>query len=317
VLSKRGNVSNMIFCYLILHYKNIDNTITCIESIINTASNQSFIVVVDNGSKDESGEKLKERYKKFPRVVLLTQHINTGFSKGNNFGYFYIKTNLKVDFIVCSNNDVVFTQSDFESKIEAIFQKEKFYVLGPDIFIPKNNEHQNPIFLKGITKEDLKIELEMYMYYQKHPRIFMQRLMLHELKGRLISCSKFFLHVNSRLRKKEEIDYRIQCENVGLQGACLIFSDLFISKESKLFVPEPFLYCEEEFLFYRCKQKVYKTLYSPELTVNHVEGASFLFARKKKLENLRFQLKYHVESRKLLLDYLEEKNDDFSCNDNI
>ena len=50
-------------CYVILHYKNIDDTIKCVESLKNTADYSSRYIIVDNGSGDGSGEKLRQLYR--------------------------------------------------------------------------------------------------------------------------------------------------------------------------------------------------------------------------------------------------------------
>ena len=51
-----------MICYVILHYKNIDDTIKCVESLKNTADYSSRYIIVDNGSGDGSGEKLRQLY---------------------------------------------------------------------------------------------------------------------------------------------------------------------------------------------------------------------------------------------------------------
>ena len=49
--------------YVILHYKNIKDTIKCIKSLKETASKDSKFVIVDNGSGDGSGKELLNLYK--------------------------------------------------------------------------------------------------------------------------------------------------------------------------------------------------------------------------------------------------------------
>ena len=114
------------------------------------------------------------------------------------------------------------------------------------------------------------------------------------------------------------MDYRKEYVNVGLQGACLIFSKDFIEKEEKAFEPEPFLYEEEIFLFIRCIEKGYRILYSPKIGIYHEEAASFNNALKNNNEKLKFMLKHHVTAREMLLKYLNEigeegQNDKNKC----
>lgn len=61
----------MKFSFVILHYlqKSVEDTIECIESILNNIDYNDYnIVVVDNGSKDRSGEIL---IKNIPIMTVL------------------------------------------------------------------------------------------------------------------------------------------------------------------------------------------------------------------------------------------------------
>lgn len=293
-----------MICYVILHYKNLTDTINCLESLKNTAPQNSEFIVVDNGSDDGSGEKLKERYRDNSHCHFLVLPENVGFSKGNNEGYQYAKNEFKPDFIVVTNNDVVFYQKDFEDKLEYIYQETHFDVLGPDIYVPRHGDHQSPMFKTAISVPQLKKEIDEYNYYRNNPLKFNRRLKLHAFKNMLCSKLKVVNYLYSKLRGKDILDYRKRYIDVGLQGACLIFSKRFINKEDKAFDPEPFLYEEEVFLFYRCQKKGYKMVYDPSIAIRHEEAASFKNANKDNIERLKFMLKHHVISREMLLDYL-------------
>ena len=297
----------MSISYVILHYKNLNDTIKCIESLLRTTNNYSNLIVVDNGSGDGSGEKLKKKYQDMPQIKVLLLENNVGFSKGNNAGYIYVKKNYDSDFIVVTNNDVVFYQKNFEETIKKIYAQSQFYVLGPDVYIPRHKDHQNPLFKTPINKQQLINEIKEYKYYRKNPLKFEKRLKLHALKNRLGSKYKVINFLYSTLRGKDVLDYKKRYENVGLQGSCLIFSKKFIMKEDKAFEPEPFLYEEETFLFYRCQKKSYKMVYDPSIAIRHEEAASFTNANKDNIQRLKFMLNHHVKAREELLKYLEKE----------
>ena len=105
------------------------------------------------------------------------------------------------------------------------------------------------------------------------------------------------------------MDYRKRYSDVGLQGACLIFSNQFMQQEEKAFNPEPFLYEEEVFLFYRCQKKGYKMVYDPSIAIRHEEAASFENLKIDKIGKLSFMLEHHVKAREELLHYLIEEFD--------
>lgn len=297
----------MSISYVILHYKNLNDTIKCIESLLRTTNNDSNLIVVDNGSGDGSGEKLKKKYQDMPKIKVLLLENNVGFSKGNNAGYTYVKKNYDSDFIVVTNNDVVFYQKNFEETIKKIYAQSQFYVLGPDVYIPRHKDHQNPLFKTPINKQQLINEIKEYKYYRKNPLKFEKRLKIHALKNRLCSKFKVINFLYSTLRGKDVLDYKKRYENVGLQGSCLIFSKKFIMKEDKAFEPEPFLYEEETFLFYRCQKKSYKMVYDPSIAIRHEEAASFTNANKDNIQRLKFMLNHHVKAREELLKYLEKE----------
>ena len=297
----------MSISYVILHYKNLNDTIKCIESLLRTTNNDSNLIVVDNGSGDGSGEKLKKKYQDMPQIKVLLLENNVGFSKGNNAGYIYVKKNYDSDFIVVTNNDVVFYQKNFEETIKKIYAQSQFYVLGPDVYIPRHKDHQHPSFKTPINKQQLINEIKEYKYYRKNPLKFEKRLKIHALKNRLCSKYKVINFLYSTLRGKDVLDYKKRYENVGLQGSCLIFSKKFIMKEDKAFEPEPFLYEEETFLFYRCQKKSYKMVYDPSIAIRHEEAASFTNANKDNIQRLKFMLNHHVKAREELLKYLEKE----------
>lgn len=297
----------MSISYVILHYKNLNDTIKCIESLLRTTNNDSNLIVVDNGSGDGSGEKLKKKYQDMPQIKVLLLENNVGFSKGNNAGYTYVKKNYDSDFIIVTNNDVVFYQKNFEETIKKIYAQSQFYVLGPDVYIPRHKDHQNPLFKTPINKQQLINEIKEYKYYRKNPLKFEKRLKIHALKNRLCSKYKVINFLYSTLRGKDVLNYKKRYENVGLQGSCLIFSKKFIMKEDKAFEPEPFLYEEETFLFYRCQKKSYKMVYDPSIAIRHEEAASFTNANKDNIQRLKFMLNHHVKAREELLKYLEKE----------
>ncbi len=295
----------MNICYVILHYKNIKETIKCIASLKQTASSDSRFVIVDNGSDDGSGEQLHQLYSDDLQCCVLLLPQNAGFSRGNNEGYQYVKQKFNPDYIVITNNDVLFFQKDFEKKLVQIYEETHFDVLGPDIYVPRHGDHQSPLFKNAITISQLKNELKEYLNYQEDPVKFAKRLKIHALKNMFCSKSRLINLLYSKMRGRDILDYRKRYFDVGLQGACLIVSKNFICNETKVFDPEPFLYEEEVFLFYRCQKKGYKMVYDPSIAIRHEEAASFSNLKKNKIEKLKFMLKHHVNARRMLLEYLE------------
>ena len=95
-----------MFCYIILHYKVYDETVSCVKSIQESNCNQKKIIIIDNFSNNGTGEQLQEFYKDDEEIDVLINDENLGFAKGNNVAYQYSKLKYNPDFIVIMNKDV-------------------------------------------------------------------------------------------------------------------------------------------------------------------------------------------------------------------
>src|SRR4051794_14015753 len=100
--------------FIILHYVSIEETIQCINSILKLKTNEPYkIIIVDNASPNNSGIILKEKYDKSENIEVLLLDSNIGFSKANNYAAQYCLDKYDVQFLVVTNNDVIFIQNDF------------------------------------------------------------------------------------------------------------------------------------------------------------------------------------------------------------
>ena len=110
----------MIIAYLILHYMAGKDTIECVNSILKStkeSEHETTIVIVDNGSTNDSFDKLCVEFESNKRIKLIHSDLNLGFAKGNNLRFNYAKYELKADFIVQLNNDTVLSQINFNEVI--------------------------------------------------------------------------------------------------------------------------------------------------------------------------------------------------------
>ncbi|MEM2247842.1 MAG: glycosyltransferase, partial [Thermoproteota archaeon] len=74
---------------VILNYNGRRFLETCLKSLLNSTYKNFEIVVVDNGSKDDSVEYLKKNFSNNERVKIVQLGKNYGFAEGNNIGYKY------------------------------------------------------------------------------------------------------------------------------------------------------------------------------------------------------------------------------------
>ena len=85
--------------FVILHYRAIDTTRSCVKSIRALAGDK-HIVIVDNASPDGTGKQLAEEFAASPDVTVLLHGKNDGFARGNNVGVRWVCAHLDADFTV-------------------------------------------------------------------------------------------------------------------------------------------------------------------------------------------------------------------------
>ena len=88
--------------FVILHYMALEDTVNCVESILNNVP-LSNIVIVDNASTNKSGMKLAEMYKDNQLISVLLLEENLGFAKGNNKGIEFFKSTDRTGQAACFN----------------------------------------------------------------------------------------------------------------------------------------------------------------------------------------------------------------------
>ena len=289
------------FTFVVLHYKTLQDTIECVDSILYSVKYENYyIVIVDNGSNDNSGVILKKRYENNSNVVVLINEINLGFAKGNNIGFNYAKYLLKSDFIALLNNDTYIKQPEFISLIIAKYDKFKFDVIGPDVISPIDNSHQNPRRLTLKNKNRLK-KLILHHQLLLVLNYFLIDFLMEKIK-------KFFLPKAFLSNDNPQYLNHFQEQvNVKLSGCCLIFSPNFISSYDGLF-EKTFLYSEEEILYYICKRDDKKTFYFPDAKIFHKEDSTVNYLYKSSLIKRRFYYKNFIKSGKVFVELINDDN---------
>ena len=135
---QKGHIPRI--CFVILHYNAVNETIKCIESVLRQIEMCKRavieIIVVDNGSLNESGRMLSEKYSHVDAVHILLETKNHGFARGNNIGFQYALEAVRADFIILSNNDIEIKQDNFFDEMLCVYEKSNFAVCGPDIYSP-------------------------------------------------------------------------------------------------------------------------------------------------------------------------------------
>lgn len=286
--------------FVILHYKDIKVTDTCVQSILAMEQQERIrIVIVDNDiQKSEKDRKeLSLKYQENSQIKILQIKENGGFSYANNQGYQYAKEHFGNGYIIVLNNDIEFTQKNFVSILEESYHSHPCHIIGPDVIRQGTGEHQNPMDTRLRTKEEACYTIKMNrlalrFYPLLYPAVY---CMLQKAE-------------KSKLKNKEKqaaLSHQLQTDVIPF-GACLIFTPLFAEKEEKAFDPETQFFYEEYILALRCRRKNYKIVYDPSMTVYHESGAATKQSYSTEKKRIRFMLEKTAAACEVYLEMLGE-----------
>ncbi len=245
---------------VVLNWNNYEDTVKCVESVLGMEYECSCIIVVDNGSYDDSREKIvrwfennglsfdifsykdgnfskiREHTVSSQRVSLIVLEKNLGYAGGNNVGMSYALGNNDCDFVWILNNDTIVEPMALSSLVECALGDEAIAMVGSKL-----------------------------VYYD----------------GRAVQCagggkvnpitgnSTFFLHNaemhDKRLDIKHEIDY--------VSGASLLVKVEAI-RDVGMLDERYFLYWEDADWGTRARRKGYRCVYCPGSIVYHKEGGT-------------------------------------------
>jgi GT2 family glycosyltransferase len=281
--------------FIILHYKNISDTVECIESINKLYDKNVSIIVVDNNTLTKEDEDTLNKYD----IDLIKNDSNLGYAKANNIGASFAIKKYHPSFIAVINNDTVIKDKNFTNIIREDYKKYKFDILGPRIDT-NNGESVNP-FPVFKTLEEVE---EQIKYREKLVKIY-SNPMLNASLCIYMGLKRVFVKPR-HLVNGEHFE-----EDVALHGCAIIFSKKYYERYKNIFYNETFLYHEEEFIYQRVLRDKLKSIYDPELSIFHKEGASLNMSfgtneRKK----LIFRNKEIIKSLKLLKNVIEEGKDE-------
>ena len=119
-----NQTASPLLSIIILNYNAGELLLKCIESVFNSSYENYEVIVVDNGSEDESHKKCKQ---KFSEIILIENQKNLGFCEGNNVGI----RNAKGDFLIILNPDTEVKSNAFEELYKA------FCRYGDGLYQPK------------------------------------------------------------------------------------------------------------------------------------------------------------------------------------
>src|ERR1044071_5774571 len=127
---------------VLVNFNGYSDTKRCLESLETMTYPNTEIIVVDNGSADGSGERLRNE---FPSVTHIRSEENTGFTGGNNIGIEHSMQN-GCDHVLLLNNKTIITPGFLEPLVERLESDPKIAaVSGKIYYTPEKRKGQSDI----------------------------------------------------------------------------------------------------------------------------------------------------------------------------
>lgn len=237
---------------VILNYLNWKDTIECVESLKTQTSDSYEIVVVDNGSNNESYLKLVEKYKGESNINIINTGKNLGYARGNNVGINYLIEKFEIYNILVVNNDTIFSDNSMIEYLSVINFDKNIGAIGPKI-IGNDNKNQNPVKIKNNRIQILK-------------SILLTTIQLAGLEKLIRKNQKQYQTMNS-----EELEHK--SKNFILHGSAIFLTQNYL-KLAHGFYPETFLYFEENILDLIMKKFNLTMIYDDQIHIYHKEDQS-------------------------------------------
>jgi len=118
---------------IVLNWNDYPTTKNCLISLEKVKYKNFEVVIVDNGSEDDSVQQIR---KNFPKINLIEAGENLGYAGGNNLGINYALRK-KADYIVILNNDIVVTANFIKEMVKVAEKNKNIGVVSPKMYYPE------------------------------------------------------------------------------------------------------------------------------------------------------------------------------------
>jgi GT2 family glycosyltransferase len=231
---------------IILNWNNWQDTVQCLESLSQIDYPNYQIVVVDNGSTDDSVLQLKQR---FNAISLLESEKNLGFSGGVNFGIEQMKTS---DLILLLNNDTLVEKDFLTGLVRKITSNDTIGLVGGKIYYYEAAECD--AFIRQLAD------------VQSIKGLHSNRNKIWSAGGGISKLTKRTFHFGENKNDRGQYDQEREVD--FLSGCCLLVKRDVIEKIG-LLDPDYFMYYEDVDFCLRAKEQGYKILYVPGSIIWH------------------------------------------------
>ncbi|MFZ5516349.1 MAG: glycosyltransferase family 2 protein [Candidatus Zhuqueibacterota bacterium] len=220
---------------IILNWNNWQDTVECLESISLNDYLNYRIIVVDNGSADDSVAQIGQRFKS---IQLLETGKNLGFSGGVNFG---IERAKATDLILLLNNDTLVDRSFLTELVRKIASDPAIGLVGGKIY-----HYDSEQCHAGFSRSN-------------QCKIWSAGGGIHQFTKRTFQYGEGKID-RGQWDREREVDF--------LSGCCLLVRRDVIEKIG-LLDPDYFMYYEDVDFCVRAKKAGFKICFTPKSVIWH------------------------------------------------
>lgn len=227
-------------------------TVNCLQSVVKTQSKgiDLNVVVLDNGSADDSVEKIKKSTNS--KINGLKFHLienkkNLGFAEGNNVAIKYA-LGKGANFVCLLNNDTRVKEDFLLQLIKVAESQKEIGVVGGKIYFEEGFEFHSGRYAKG--------DLGKVIWYAG---------------GKIDWQNVYASHRGVDEVDKGQYDKERETEYVN---GCLMLVKKEVFQQIGFFDPRYYLYFEENDFCQRAKEAGFKLFYAPKAVIWHLNAGS-------------------------------------------
>ncbi len=255
---------------VILNYLTWEKTVACVHSILKTYTQKKQIVIIDNGSTNNSFEQLSSMFAEqdYPDIHIVKSETNGGFSKGNNIGFYFLRKNYpEITEIIITNNDIIFLKDALFILEASLNAKKNAAVIAPHVLSTSYESTNRP--------------------WVKKPTMFQ---------------SSGLLSTNRKLMAWEDIH---GLQKVYMVSGCCLAVNANEFEKIGAFDENVFLYNEENILSYKIRANDLDIYVNSDAKIIHDHGAttgnSNIFVDKEMLKSSLYFFHYYENKNKGVL----------------
>lgn len=227
---------------IILNWNGWEDTIECLESLYKINYLNYEVIVVDNGSTDQSVKMIKD-WSKGRRLSIIENDKNYGFAGGNNIAMEKILKKAESDYILLLNNDAVVDKKFLIELVKVSEEYKNVGIVGPKIYDYGSKDKKNIVQSAGG-------KINFYIGRFSH-------------RGQKQIEKKQFERI-------EKVDY--------VCGACLLIK-IRVIKQIGLLESKFFAYFEDVDWCIRARENDFRAVYAPGSLIWHKQGKALEDAR--------------------------------------